>query len=111
MGYKTLAIIHGGNNQYRICKWNDKHRTAVGEISRPAKIQVREPDGGGWDTLSRWSAAKTRRGHKNKSDKPVMEEGLNRLKTAFAVDPDRIVYDQCLAQGQVEPDGVPTETL
>lgn len=111
MGYKTLAIVHASDRQYRICKWNDDHRTAVGEFSRPAKIEVREPDGGGWDSLSRWSAARNPRELKNQPDGEVMEEALNRLETAFAVEPDRIVYDRCLPQGRVEPDGVPTESL
>lgn len=109
MGYKALAIVDGDDGQtYRVSKWNDRHATVPGEIGRPGKIEVRDPDGGGWDGLSRWSAAAT---NGNQSDGKVMREALNRLEVAFGVEPDRIVYDQCTNHGRVKPDGVPIEEL
>jgi len=92
MGHKTLAIIAGSNGRrYRVRKWTDRYATLCAEYGRPGRIDVQDPDTHAWNHLSWWSAADD---YGNQPDNDVMEEALHRLKVAFDVTPEKIVYDQ-----------------
>lgn len=109
MGHKTLAIIKGDNGRrYRVRKWADRHATLCAEYGRPGRIDVQDQETHEWNHLSWWSAAAE---FGNQPDEEVMEEALKRLRVAFDVEPDEIIYDQHNARTRPDPSGVAVTSL
>jgi hypothetical protein len=69
---------------------------------------VQDPENHSWNHLSWWSAAAD---FGNQDDDEVMEEALKRLRVAFDVEPDEIIYDQHKAHTAPEPSGVTVTSL
>lgn len=101
MGHKTLAIINGDNGRrYRVRKWADRSSTLCAQYGRPGRIDVQDPETHEWNHLSWWSV---KDGYGNQPDHHVMKEALKRLRVAFDVEPDEIIYDQHNGRNRPNP--------